>query len=62
MISALMRTAILALAMTAALSACGRKGDLDPPGTPQQPAASVEATAPQAQAPDRKFILDGLLE
>lgn len=54
------RTAILALAAAAVLAGCGRKADLDPPGVTRQPAQATAETAPPV--PERRFILDGLLE
>ena len=44
------------------LTGCGRKGPLERPGvTPAPtPAGAEEATAPAT--PERRFILDGLLE
>jgi len=51
---------LAALALTTlVLSGCGRKGDLDVPGTP----AAEQNTAKQKKEPveDRKFFLDPLL-
>ena len=50
--------AALALAMLA-LSGCGRKGDLDVPGTPAAEQNSTAQKKPQVE--DRKFFLDPLL-
>ncbi|MFN7092115.1 MAG: LPS translocon maturation chaperone LptM [Allorhizobium sp.] len=52
-------TLSIVLAASLALSACGRKGDLDPPSTPtsQQNQRGAEAPA----TPDSPFLLDPLL-
>jgi predicted small lipoprotein YifL len=51
---------LAALALTTILLAgCGRKGDLDVPGTPV--AEQNSATQKKAPVEDRKFILDPLL-
>ncbi|MGJ8572501.1 MAG: lipoprotein [Hoeflea sp.] len=43
------------------LTGCGRKGTLERPGVTPPPATpSAETTAPAT--PERRFILDGLLE
>ena len=43
------------------LAGCGRKGTLERPGvTPVPETASAETAAPST--PERRFILDGLLE
>ncbi|WP_040299387.1 LPS translocon maturation chaperone LptM [Agrobacterium albertimagni] len=62
MVNSLKRTTLtlsLVLAASLALSACGRKGDLDPPSTPvsQQNQRGAEAPA----TPDSPFLLDPLL-
>ena len=62
MVNSLKRTTLtlsLVLAASLALSACGRKGDLDPPSTPvdQQNKRDVEAE----KTPDTPFLLDPLL-
>jgi len=62
MVNSLKRTTLtlsLVLAASLALSACGRKGDLDPPSTPvdQQNKRGVEAE----KTSDRHFLLDPLL-
>ena len=62
MVNSLKRTTLtlsIALAASLALSACGRKGDLDPPSTPvdQQNTRGVEAE----KTPDTPFLLDPLL-
>ena len=50
--------ALLALAMLI-LAGCGRKGDLDVPGTP---AAELNSTQQKKEpVEDRKFVLDPLL-
>jgi hypothetical protein len=61
---------ILALAL-AMLSGCGRRGDLEPAGTPETnavPTGEATTAAPAAippaapdKAPDRRFILDPLI-
>jgi predicted small lipoprotein YifL len=60
----LMRAALVGVVIAGlALSACGRKGGLEPP--PGAKAADTSTGDPvadrQAQKPDRPFILDGLL-
>jgi predicted small lipoprotein YifL len=62
MVNSLKRTTLtlsLVLATALALSACGRKGELDPPSTPvdQQNKRGVEVQ----KAPDTPFLLDPLL-
>ena len=46
---ALVTGAVLALALVAA--GCGRKGDLEPPGTPRHATTSTDAPAPAALVP-----------
>ena len=55
------RLFVLAAIMVLALSACGRKGPLEPP--PSATAVQGEDGAEAAEAPrdDRKFFLDFLL-
>ncbi|MCZ8177711.1 MAG: lipoprotein [Rhizobium sp.] len=62
MVNSLKRTTLtlsLVLATALALSACGRKGELDPPSTPvdQQNKRGVEVQ----KTPDSPFLLDPLL-
>ena len=62
MVNSLKRTTLtlsLLLAASVALSACGRKGDLDPPSTPvdKQNKRGVAAE----KTPDTPFLLDPLL-
>jgi len=54
---------ICAMALLGAvLTGCGRKGPLERPGaTPVPTTASTEETT-AAATPERRFILDGLLE
>ena len=64
--SSMARTAIAVACLALALSACGRRGPLEPPPSSMPPAAASveEQTAPQAApqpVPDRPFILDALL-
>ncbi len=56
----LLTTILMAVAIAGAVSACGRKGPLEPPpasvtSTPGEP---NQATPP---APDKRFILDPLI-
>ncbi|WP_181704594.1 LPS translocon maturation chaperone LptM [Chthonobacter rhizosphaerae] len=69
-LSTLTRAVVLAAAVVTALSACGRKGDLEPPGgLPQRDAtpasllgAAVGGPDPAAPPkPDRPFVLDPLI-
>lgn len=63
------RTLVLLLAAALALSACGRKGALEAPGTvaPVAAAPTVFGTiapdkpAAQPVQPDEPFILDGII-
>ncbi len=50
------------LAVSLALSGCGRKGDIDPPSTPKEQ-RNIRSTSDKATAttPERPFILDKLL-
>jgi predicted small lipoprotein YifL len=62
MVNSLKRTTLtlsMVLATALALSACGRKGELDPPSTPvdQQNKRGVEVQ----KTPDSPFLLDPLL-
>jgi hypothetical protein len=71
----LLRTLSLLLAAALIISACGRRGSLEPPGTVQEPPLGAPDTlldevspggqeppeAKPAAAPDRPFILDFLL-
>jgi len=50
--------AVLALAALT-LAGCGRKGDLDVPGTPVADQNDAKKTAPPVE--DRPFVLDPLL-
>ncbi|MFN4206991.1 MAG: LPS translocon maturation chaperone LptM [Agrobacterium albertimagni] len=62
MVNSLKRTTLtlsLVLAASLALSACGRKGDLDPPSTPASQQNQRGAEAPTT--PDSPFLLDPLL-
>ncbi|MCQ2003076.1 LPS translocon maturation chaperone LptM [Rhizobium sp. NRK18] len=52
--------AVLALAGLA-LSGCGRKGDLDPPGTPIEKQNTKAVDTSKVQVQDKPFILDPLL-
>ena len=47
--------------LSAILTGCGRKGDLERPGVTAAPVATAEeASSPPVK--ERQFILDGLLE
>jgi predicted small lipoprotein YifL len=47
----------------AATAACGRRGALERPSTEAAPAATpANPGAVNPQAPDRRFILDGLID
>ena len=62
MVNSLKRTTLtlsIVLAASLALSACGRKGDLDPPSTPASQQTQRGAEAPAT--PDSPFLLDPLL-
>ncbi|MBC2772749.1 lipoprotein [Rhizobium sp. AQ_MP] len=62
MVNSLKRTTLtlsLLLAASLALSACGRKGDLDPPSTPVD--QQNKRDAPVEKTPDTPFVLDPLL-
>lgn len=70
---ALSRTLLLVLVAATALSACGRKGPLDRPGVEAAPApeedtitgglsTTDEGTDAPPQAPQRRFILDPLID
>lgn len=54
---------VLALGVALSLSACGRKGDLDPPSVAakQQDKYGQKSEVPAPASPDKKFILDPLL-
>ena len=64
-------TTVVALACLVALSGCGRKGSLQPPGTTDEPATldtvlGTSAPQPATVAPpepvrDRPFILDAII-
>lgn len=56
-------TLAVALGVALALSACGRKGDLDPPSiaAKQQDKYGQKSEAPAPANPDKPFILDPLL-
>lgn len=63
---AVLGRAVLGLAVLGlALSGCGRKGPLDPPpGAATEPApqgGAGQAPANQPQGPNKRIILDGLL-
>jgi predicted small lipoprotein YifL len=63
------RTLIILLAAVAALAACGRRGDLQPPGTPETTAIPAEPmlraepaqAPPEPPPPERRFFLDPLI-
>ncbi|MEA3533806.1 LPS translocon maturation chaperone LptM [Rhizobium sp. CC-YZS058] len=59
-LSSLGATALLAAALTLALSGCGRKGDLDPPSTPAA-AVNQKGNDTNKTVPERRFFLDPLL-
>ncbi|PYB73953.1 hypothetical protein DMY87_09515 [Rhizobium wuzhouense] len=62
MVNSLKRTTLtlsLVLAASLALSACGRKGDLDPPSTPVDQQNKRDSKA--APVADKPFLLDPLL-
>ncbi|MEK1850805.1 MAG: lipoprotein [Phyllobacterium sp.] len=55
-----MTTILMAVAIVSAVSACGRKGPLEPPpaSVTSMPGEPKQATPP---APDKRFILDPLI-
>jgi predicted small lipoprotein YifL len=53
--------AILLAALTIAATGCGRRGDLEAPSVARAEARGEERPAEPA-APDRRFILDALIE
>ncbi len=56
------RLALLAAALAVAASGCGRKGELDPPGTPaDQINRKASSDDKKAVPEDRHFLLDPLL-
>ena len=66
------RAAILVLAVGTSLGACGRRGRLEPPPTPESIAAAEKAKDsksgihkrapnPQIRAPQQPFVLDPIL-
>ena len=61
----LSRALLLGIVVAAiGLSACGRKGGLEPPpgaGAVSDVTADTDAERAREQKPDRPFILDGLL-
>ncbi|MEL6203615.1 MAG: lipoprotein [Pseudomonadota bacterium] len=51
-----------AIVLLAALAACGRAGDLEPPpGSVTAPSQNQEGQAQEAPVEDKPFVLDGLL-
>lgn len=51
----------MTLAVSLALSGCGRKGDIDPPSTPKEQ-RNLRSTDDKVQpTPERPFVLDKLL-
>jgi len=60
------RTGLILALTLATLAACGRKGDLDTPtqaaAAARQDAAAAEPAAPAEPVPERRFILDGLID
>ena len=61
-----LRIAVLALTVGAglSLSACGRRGDLEPPAGAENPAPPPGSPRPapqEGERPDKPFILDGIL-
>ena len=53
----------MTIAVSVALSGCGRKGDIDPPSTPmeQRNKRAADGKEKKAVTPERPFILDKLL-
>lgn len=51
----------MALAVSLALSGCGRKGDIDPPSTPKEQRNMRSTDGKVQQTPERPFVLDKLL-
>ncbi|MNL67271.1 hypothetical protein D3C87_1918380 [compost metagenome] len=53
----------MTLAVSLALSACGRKGDIDPPSTPveMRNKRAADGSEPKPATAERPFILDKLL-
>ena len=53
----------IALLASVTLSACGRKGAIDPPSTPAElrDKRSADGAEEKRSAPDRPFVLDRLL-
>lgn len=64
MMSSLKIAPVLALVVTAlAVSGCGRRGALDRPAGPvAEPVAAAEPGVVNPEAPDRRFVLDPLLD
>lgn len=55
------KTICAVVLMSAVLTGCGRKGPLERPSAATAPTAATEE-APAPAVPERRFILDGLLE
>jgi predicted small lipoprotein YifL len=59
-------TIVLMFALVAALSGCGRRGELEPPASTVAPAGTQAGTsdqnAPKQTPPDRHFALDPLIQ
>lgn len=53
-------TVLAAAAVSILLAGCGRKGDLDPPGTPAA-AVNQKGNDSDKTVPERRFFLDPLL-
>ncbi|CUW94489.1 lipoprotein [Rhizobium pusense] len=53
----------MTLAVSLALTACGRKGDIDPPSTPveMRNKRAADGSEPKPATAERPFILDKLL-
>lgn len=54
---------VLLLVLAMAVSSCGRRGDLEAPGTIQSQGVEQDITTPKPveEKEDKPFILDGLL-
>lgn len=55
------KTICAVVLMSAVLTGCGRKGPLERPNVATAPASSAEET-PAPAVPERRFILDSLLD
>lgn len=54
-------TAVIAVSVALCLAGCGRKGDLEAPGTPSQLGKQASGEMEKKAVEERRFILDPLL-